>query len=94
MNYYVIMYLLGTVLAYGFYIGAMYKLEIDDIGPDKPLYETAHHDMLGYVFSALSWIGIFIIIIGMLGARKIPTIKYSYKKLWDKYHSQKQTNDA
>ena len=78
------------ILSFGFYTGAMYQLEEQQIEDIAPSYEKAHDDKLAYLFAIISWLGVLGVIIPMLYNKRLPVIKYSYKNLWDKYHSNNQ----
>ena len=93
MKLLLLLYLIGIVLCYGLYIGAMYKLELDKIDKEEPTYEMAHHDMVAYIICLFSWFGVIAITIAMSWSKRVPVIKYSYKKLW-RFITQKQNNDS
>lgn len=80
-------YLIGIILSFGIYVGAMHKLEIKEIDKIKPTYETVYEDKMAYLISIFSWLSILIILLIMICNKQTPTLKYSYKKLWDLYHS-------
>jgi len=85
---YLILYVIGSVLAYGLYTGAMYTLEEKHIDTVKPSYKVAHDDKLGYIMAFLSWFGVIAVLIGVaINTGDKPRIKYSYKNLWKRWEN-------
>ena len=80
-------YLIGMILSFGMYVGAMHKLEKEEIENSEPTYETVHQDKFVYLVSLFSWVGLIFMLSVMIYNKHRPTLKYSYKELWDLYNS-------
>lgn len=79
------MYLVGAVLAYGFYTGVMYSLDEDAIDTVRPSHKHPYDDKFVCIAAIMSWIGVAACWIWSIGNDYKPRLKYSYTKLWDKW---------
>ena len=86
----IIIYLIGSVLAFGLYAGVAYSITSEFVPMIKPKYKHPLLDWNAWLCAALSWVGALLAIYAGISHGCKPILKYSYKKLWDKCNPTKQ----